>query len=71
MFLYTIMFNFCKKKNHRDMLSLGFQFIFRDTAGVCSFPNGIKESLIGIIEVSGKFLKSVYKNDTTYQGLKL
>ncbi len=60
---------FCKKKNHRYMPSLNFQIISQDAAGVCSFPNGIKESLIGIIKVSKKFLNSVYKNDTTYPGL--
>ena len=36
-----------------------------------SFPSEVRESLLGMIEISGKFLKPVYKNDTLYPQLKI
>ncbi len=62
---------FCFKKGHKNMLAHGFQILSQTAAGAGNFPSEIRESLIGMIEVSGKFLKPVYLNDTLYPSLKI
>ena len=57
---------FCKKKGHKDMLAHGMQVLNQTAAGAGEFPTEVRESLIGMIEISGKFLKPVYLNDTLY-----
>ena len=62
---------FCKQKGHRDMLAHGMQVLNQTAAGAGSFPSEVRESLIGMLELSGKFLKPVYLNDTLYPSLKV
>ena len=40
-------------------------------AGAGEFPSEVRKSLMGMIEISGKFLKPVYKNDTLYPELEI
>ena len=60
---------FCKKKGHPEMLSHGLQVLIQTAAGAGSFPSEVRESLLGLIEVSGKMLKPVYREDTLYPEL--
>ena len=60
---------FCKKKGHPDMLAHGLQVLIQTAAGAGSFPSEVRDSLIGLIEVSGKILKPVYREDTLYPEL--
>ncbi len=60
---------FCKKKGHPDMLAHGLQVLIQTAAGAGSFPSEVIDSLIGLIEVSGKMLKPVYREDTLYPEL--
>ena len=60
---------FCKKKGHPEMLAHGLQVLIQTAAGAGSFPSEVKESLLGLIEVSGKMLKPVYREDTLYPEL--
>ena len=60
---------FCKKKGHPDMLAHGFQVLIQTVAGAGSFPSEVRDSLIGLIEVSGKMLMPVYREDTLYPEL--
>ena len=60
---------FCKKKGHSDMLAHGLQVLIQTAAGAGSFPSEVRESLLGLIEVSGKMLKPVYREDTLYPEL--
>ena len=60
---------FCKKKGHPDMLAHGLQVLIQTAAGAGSFPSEVRDSLIGLIEVSGKMLKPVYREDTLYPEL--
>ena len=60
---------FCKKKGHPEMLAHGLQVFIQTAAGAGSFPSEVRDSLIGLIEVSGKMLKPVYREDTLYPEL--
>ena len=60
---------FCKKKGHPDMLAHGLQVLIQTAVGAGSFPSEVRDSLIGLIEVSGKMLKPVYREDTLYPEL--
>ena len=60
---------FCKKRGHPEMLVHGLQVFIQTAAGAGSFPSEVRDSLIGLIEVSGKMLKPVYREDTLYPEL--
>ena len=60
---------FCKKRGHPDMLAHGLQVLIQTAAGAGSFPSEVRDSLVGLIEVSGKMLKPVYREDTLYPEL--
>ena len=62
---------FCKQKGHKNMLAHGMQVMSQTAAGAGSFPSEVRQSLLGMIEISGKFLKPVYKNDTLYPELEI
>ena len=62
---------FCIKKGHKNMLAHGMQVLSQTAAGAGVFPSEVRESLIGLIEISGKFLKGVYLDDTLYPSLKI
>ena len=60
---------FCKQKGHPEMLAHGLQVLIQTVAGAGTFPSEVKDSLLGLIEVSGKMLKPVYREDTLYPEL--
>ena len=60
---------YCKQKGHPNMLAHGIQVLMQTAAGASSFPNEVKDSLIGMIEIFGKMLKPVYREDTLYPEL--
>ena len=60
---------FCKKRGHPEMLAHGLQVLIQTAAGAGSFPSEVRDSLIGLIEISGKMLKPVYREDTLYPEL--
>ena len=60
---------FCKKRGHPEMLAHGLQVFIQTAAGAGTFPLEVRDSLIGLIEVSGKMLKPVYREDTLYPKL--
>ena len=60
---------FCKKRGHSEMLAHGMQVLIQTAAGAGSFPSEVRDSLLGLIEVSGKMLKPVYREDTLYPEL--
>ena len=53
------------------MFAHGLQVISQTAAGAGIFPSEVRQSLLGMIEISGKFLKPVYKNDTLYPELEI
>ena len=62
---------FCKQKGHKDMLAHGMQVLNQTAAGAGNFPSEVRESLIGMVEVYGKFIKPVYLDDTLYPYLEI
>ena len=60
---------YCKQKGHPNMLAHGIQVLMQTAAGAGSFPNEVKDSLIGMVEIFVKMLKPVYREDTLYPEL--
>ena len=60
---------FCKQRGHPEMLAHGFQVLIQTAAGAGTFPSEVRDTLLGLIEVSGKMLKPVYREDTLYPQL--
>ena len=60
---------YCKKRGHPEMLAHGLQVFIQTAAGAGTFPSEVRDSLIGLIEVSGKMLKPIYREDTLYPEL--
>ena len=60
---------FCKLRGHPEMLAHGMQVFIQTAAGAGSFPSEIRDSLLGLVEFSGKMLKPVYREDTLYPEL--
>jgi acyl dehydratase len=57
---------YCRARGHTNLLAHGFQVLIQTTAGAGIFPHVIGDSLIGFIEQSSRFLRSVYAGDTVY-----
>ena len=62
---------YCRKRGHPDMLAHGIQVLMQTAAGAGTFPSEVKDSLIGMIEIFGKMLKPVYREDTLYPELRI
>lgn len=60
---------FCKQRGHPEMLAHGLQVLIQTAAGAGTFPSEVRNTLLGLIEVSGKMLKPVYREDTLYPQL--
>ena len=60
---------YCKERGHPEMLAHGLQVLIQTAAGAGSFPSEVRDSLLGLLEVSGKMLKPVYREDTLYPQL--
>ena len=60
---------FCKQRGHPEMLAHGLQVLIQTAAGAGTFPSEVRDALLGLIEVSGKMLKPVYREDTLYPEL--
>ena len=48
------------------MLAHGMQILIQSAAGAGTFPQQTADSLMGMLEVSGRILKPVYEGDTLY-----
>lgn len=63
--------NYCRDRGHRDMLAHGMQVMIQSCAGAGDFPSTVSDSLVAMLEVSGKFLGPVYREDTLYPQLEI
>jgi len=63
--------NYCRDRGHREMLAHGMQVMIQSCAGAGTFPSEVSDSLIAFLDVSGKFLKPVYREDTLYPQLEI
>jgi acyl dehydratase len=62
---------YCRAQGHDDLLAHGLQVLAVTAAGAGLFPHVVGPVLIGFIEQSSKFLKSVYPGDTLYPLLEI
>ena len=62
---------YCESQGHKDLLAHGLQVLCFTAAGAGLFPHTVGESLIGFIELTVKFMKGVYVNDTLYPCLQI
>ena len=68
--------HYCQLRGHKHMLAHGMQTLIQTAAGAGTFPQEVADSLLGMLELSGKILRPVYLGDTLYPrltvaGLKL
>ena len=61
--------NYCQARGHKHLLAHGMQVMIQTAAGAGNFPQQVSDSLMGMIELSGKILKPVYAGDTLYPRL--
>ena len=62
---------FCRQRGHDDLLAHGMQVMIQTAAGAGTFPSEVADSLLGMIEVSGRFLHPVYRDNTLYPMLEI
>ena len=62
---------YCRARGHRDMLAHGMQVMIQSAAGAGTFASEVADSLIAMLDVSGSFLKPVYREDTLYPQLEI
>ena len=63
--------NYCRARGHKHMLAHGMQIMIQSAAGAGTFPQGVADSLMGMLEISGKILGPVYVGDTLYPRLTI
>ncbi len=63
--------NYCRDRGHADMLAHGMQVMIQTAAGAGTFPREVADSLVAMLDVSGRFLGPVYREDTLYPELEI
>ena len=61
--------NYCHHRGHPGLLAHGMQVLIQTAARAGDFPRQVAESLMGMLEVSGRILAPVYAGDTLYPRL--
>lgn len=61
--------HYCQALGHKHMLAHGMQTLIQTAAGAGTFPREVANSLLGMLELSGKILGPVYLGDTLYPRL--
>jgi len=61
--------NYCRARGYPHMLAHGMQVMIQTAAGAGTFPQQVADSLLGMVELSGKILKPVYAGETLYPRL--
>lgn len=62
---------YCERLGHRDLLAHGLQVLCFTAAGAGAFPHVVGDRLIGFIELSVRFKRAVYVDDTLYPRLEI
>ena len=62
---------YCRQRGHDDLLAHGLQVMIQTAAGAGRFPSEVADSLIGMIEATGKFLRPVYRGNTLHPLLEI
>ncbi|MEM6744366.1 MAG: MaoC family dehydratase [Pseudomonadota bacterium] len=61
--------HYCRARGHPGLLAHGMQILIQTAAGAGTFPQQVADSLLGMLEVSGRILAPVYAGDTLYPRL--
>ena len=62
---------YCRARGMPNLLAHGFQTLIHTAPGAGLFPFLVEDSLVGFLEQSSRFLKSVYADDTLYPALEV
>jgi acyl dehydratase len=62
---------YCRDRGMPNLLAHGFQTLIHTAPGSGLFPYMVEESLVGFLEQSSRFLKSVFADDTIYPALEV
>jgi acyl dehydratase len=62
---------YCRARGMPGLLAHGLQTLAQTAPGAGLFPYLVEESLVGFIEQSSRFLKSVFAGDTVYPALEI
>ena len=62
---------YCKARGHPGLLAHAMQVIIQTAPGAGMFPHVVDQSLIAMLEFSGRMLAPVYCGDTVYPMLKI
>ena len=57
---------YCRARGHPGLLAHGMQTLIQTAASAGTFPHQVADTLLGMIEISGKIRKPVYAGDTLY-----
>ncbi len=58
--------HYCARRGHPGLLAHGMQVLIQTAAGAGTFPQQVADTLMGMLEVSGRIVKPVYVGDTLY-----
>ena len=61
--------NYCRAHGHPHLIAHGMQVMIQTAAGAGTFPQQVADTLLGMVELSGKILKPVYAGQTLYPRL--
>ena len=62
---------YCRQRGHQNLLAHGLQILIQTAAGAGTFPHEVADSLMGMVEVSGRILQPVYAGETVYPRLEI
>ena len=63
--------DYCRERGHPDMLAHGMQVMIQTAAGAGTFPREVADSLVGFLDISGQFIRPVYRGNTLYPELEI
>ena len=63
--------HYCQARGHPGLLAHGMQIMIQTAAGAGAFPQQVADSLLGLLELSGRILGPVHSGDTLYPRLTL
>lgn len=58
--------HYCRHRGHKGLLAHGMQVLIQTAAGAGTFPHQVADTLLGMLELSGRILNPVYAGDTLY-----
>lgn len=57
---------YCRERGHKNLLAHGMQIMIQTAAGAGTFPHQVADSLLALLEFTGRVIEPVYAGDTVY-----